>query len=56
MKKTMITAIAILGCSMAVKAQTIATARTATVGTNVTFKGIVINGSELGNIRYMQDD
>ncbi len=55
MKKTMITAIAILGCSMAVKAQTIVAARAATVGSPVTFKGIVINGSELGNIRYMQD-
>jgi len=51
----MITAIAILGCSISVKSQTIGAARAATVGSNVTFKGIVINGSELGNIRYMQD-
>ena len=55
MKKTMITAMAILGCSMAVKAQTIAAARTATVGSNVTIRGIVLNGAELGSIRYVQD-
>jgi hypothetical protein len=55
MKNTIITALAIVGCSLSVKAQTIAAARAATVGSNVTFKGIVINGSELGSIRYMQD-
>lgn len=51
----MITALAILGCSMAVKAQTIATARAAAVGSNVTIRGIVLNGAELGSIRYVQD-
>jgi hypothetical protein len=55
MKKTIITAIAILGCAMAVKAQTIAAARAATVGSNVTIRGIVLNGAELGSIRYVQD-
>jgi hypothetical protein len=55
MKNTIITALAIVGCSLSVKAQTIAAARAATVGSNVTFKGIIISGSELGSIRYMQD-
>ena len=55
MKKTIITAVAIACSSIAVKAQTIAAARAATVGSNVTIRGIVLNGSELGNIRYVQD-
>jgi hypothetical protein len=38
-----------------VKSQTIAAARAAAVGSTVTIKGIVTNGSELGNIRYIQD-
>ncbi len=37
------------------KSQTIASARAATVGSNVTVKGIISNGAELGSIRYMQD-
>lgn len=37
------------------QSQNIATVRTASVGSNVTVRGIIINGSELGNIRYVQD-
>lgn len=55
MKNTIITAIAIACCSVSLKAQTIATVRTAPIGSNVTIRGIVLNGSELGNIRYVQD-
>lgn len=55
MKKTIITALAIACSSIAVKAQTIAAARAAIVGSNVTIRGIVLNGAELGNIRYVQD-
>ncbi|HEX2898334.1 MAG TPA: phospholipase D-like domain-containing protein, partial [Bacteroidia bacterium] len=36
-------------------AQTIATVRTASLGSSVTVRGIVTNGSELGSIRYVQD-
>jgi phosphatidylserine/phosphatidylglycerophosphate/cardiolipin synthase-like enzyme len=38
-----------------VQAQTVAAARAATVGSTVTVRGIVTNGSELGSIRYVQD-
>ncbi|MEY3445043.1 MAG: hypothetical protein RLZZ519_3324 [Bacteroidota bacterium] len=38
-----------------VMAQTIATVRTASIGSTVTVRGIVTNGSELGSIRYVQD-
>lgn len=55
MKNTIITALAIVCCGLSVKAQTIAAARAATVGSNVTIRGIVLNGAELGNIRYVQD-
>ena len=37
------------------QAQTISAARAAAIGTSVTVSGIVINGSELGPIRYIQD-
>jgi hypothetical protein len=36
-------------------AQTVAAARATTVGQNVTVRGVVVNGSELGSIRYIQD-
>ncbi len=36
-------------------AQTVAAARAAAVGSTVTVRGIVLNGSELGSIRYVQD-
>ncbi len=55
MKKKIITMIALTACSIIVKAQQISIARAAAVGSNVTIKGIVLNGSELGNIRYVQD-
>jgi hypothetical protein len=35
--------------------QSIATVRTASLGSTVTVRGIVTNGSELGSIRYVQD-
>ena len=35
---------------------TIAEARASAEGTTVTVRGIVVNGSELGPIRYMQDE
>ena len=47
-------ALAAISCSSA-QAQSIATARLAPVGSQVTVTGIVTNGSALGTIRYMQD-
>lgn len=47
-----------IGCFLAVisaNAQDIATARNASVGSTVTFRGVSLNGSELPNIRYIQD-
>ncbi len=56
MKNRIITTIALIACSNAVSmAQHIAAARAAAVGSNVTIRGIVLNGSELGSIRYVQD-
>lgn len=55
MKQKFITALAILACGLQLNAQTIASARTASVGSTVAFKGIVTNGAELGSIRYVQD-
>lgn len=55
--KKLITLIAIISLSVGLQAQiTIAEARALPPGTIVTVKGIAINGSELGNIRYMQDE
>ncbi len=51
--------LAVMGLSAAVQAQTpitIAAARALPLGTNVTVKGIVTNGPELGVIRYIQDN
>ncbi|WP_430406542.1 phospholipase D-like domain-containing protein [Fluviicola sp.] len=48
----------VIGCFLAVisvKAQDIATARNASVGSTVTFRGVALNGPELPNIRYIQD-
>lgn len=57
MKKTLILALAFLGVSTLVNAQnTILEARGMAEGTVVTVKGIVTNGSELGVIRYFQDN
>ncbi|HWY33622.1 MAG TPA: hypothetical protein VNX68_03180, partial [Nitrosopumilaceae archaeon] len=47
--------LAIIALGMQLKAQTIAAVRGMAVGSTVTVKGIVLNGSELGNIRYVQD-
>ena len=55
MKKASIL-IALVAFSISIKAQTtIAEARALPIGTVVTVKGIATNGSELGNIRYFQD-
>ena len=55
MKKIILTSLTCLFVSMISYAQTIASARAATVGSNVTIRGIVLNGPELGSIRYVQD-
>ncbi len=57
MKKKLLTLTTALitGLTMQSYAQTIAAVRATTVGNTVTIKGIVLNGSELGNIRYVQD-
>lgn len=57
MKKLIILAIAIITLPVMMRAQnSIAEARAMAVGTVVTVKGIVTNGSELGIIRYFQDN
>lgn len=55
MKKQIL--VSILGCIsfIQINAQSITSARAAVVGSNVTVKGKVTNGGELGSIRYMQD-
>ncbi|MEZ5014651.1 MAG: phospholipase D-like domain-containing protein [Chitinophagales bacterium] len=56
MKKILFFAVCTALCGQALHAQiTIAAARALPVGSSVTVKGLVINGSELGDIRYMQD-
>jgi hypothetical protein len=53
-KKLLIGFVSLL--SFGLNAQTdIANARTFAIGQTVTIKGVVTNGSELGNIRYIQD-
>ena len=55
MKKQIIASV--LGCVSFIQlnAQSITSARGAVVGSNVTVKGKIINGGELGSIRFMQD-
>lgn len=56
MKQKILTSIALIACAWQVKSQTtIAAARAATLGSTVSFRGIVTNGPELGSIRYLQD-
>ncbi len=55
MKTKLLTLTAAACFAIQLNAQTIATERAAAVGSTVTIKGIVLNGSELGNIRYVQD-
>lgn len=45
-------------CTLALntQSQNIATVRTAALGTTVTVRGVVVNGGELGIIRYVQDN
>ncbi|MCS6991126.1 MAG: phospholipase D-like domain-containing protein [Chitinophagales bacterium] len=56
MKKTFLLLFT-LACFASVKAQviSIADARNMPLGTTVTIRGIITNGSELGTIRYLQD-
>ncbi len=54
MKKTILTGF-IAFASLFASAQTISDARNMGIGQTVTVKGVVTNGSELGNIRYIQD-
>ena len=55
MKKKLLYALASLFSIINLKSQTIAMARSASIGSTVTVRGIVLNGAELGNARYMQD-
>ncbi|MGZ3921351.1 MAG: T9SS type A sorting domain-containing protein [Bacteroidia bacterium] len=55
MKKQLLCLLASIFCFNEIKSQTIAQARAATLGSTVTVRGIVTNGGELGNIRYLQD-
>ncbi|MFN8134978.1 MAG: phospholipase D-like domain-containing protein [Bacteroidales bacterium] len=56
MKKILITALVILGFASLVSAQNTILEARGMVGSVVTVKGIVTNGSELGAIRYLQDN
>jgi len=57
MKKSFILALVLLGTTVFTNAQnTILEARGKAIGTVVTVKGIATNGSELGIIRYFQDN
>lgn len=54
--KTKLLSLTALAClTIQLKAQTIATERAVAIGGTVTIKGIVLNGSELGSIRYVED-
>jgi len=55
MNKLILTGIVCLLAVLTGKAQDIATARIASVGSTVTFRGVALNGAELANIRYIQD-
>lgn len=55
MIKQILLSVSCLLAVSSVKAQDIATARNAAVGTTVTFRGVSLNGPELSNIRYIQD-
>lgn len=54
MKKIIFTGVLAIS-SLFASAQTIADARNMGIGQTVTVKGVAANGSELGNIRYLQD-
>ncbi len=57
MKKSIYLLLILFAVTFNIQAQiTIAAARALPVGSSVTVKGLVINGSELGDIRYMQDN
>jgi hypothetical protein len=55
MNKKLLSILIILFVITGIRSQNIASARAAAVGSTVTIRGIVTNGSELGNIRYVQD-
>ena len=54
-KYSVLLAVLFTGFINEISAQSITTARAAAVGSNVTVRGKVTNGSELGVIRYLQD-
>ncbi len=54
MKKRILSALAFFAI-LSAKAQTISEARNLGIGQTVTVTGVATNGSELGNIRYIQD-
>ena len=56
MKKKLLLILASVSTLTVMKSQNIAAARLAPIGSMVTVRGIVTNGSELGTIRYMQDN
>ncbi|HNR85759.1 MAG TPA: endonuclease [Taishania sp.] len=56
MKKLVLTLSLFATTSLFAQVISIADARNAGVGQTVTVKGVVTNGSELGNIRYLQDE
>lgn len=55
MKNIIILALIILIPFISKSQADIAAARALTIGTSVTVTGVVLNGSELGNVRYVQD-
>ncbi len=55
MKKLLFLSVLGLSSLNTVTSQTIAAAKALGVGANVTVRGVVLNGSELGIIRYIQD-
>ncbi len=57
MKKLILSLIIVCGLHAMLQAQiTIAAARAMPLGTAVTVKGLVLNGAELGDVRYIQDN
>ncbi len=56
MKKITLMAVLMIATSISSFSQTTAAAKAQGVGANVTVRGVVINGSELGIIRYIQDN
>ena len=56
MKKVLVLVAAVLTFGQFNAQSTIADARVMGIGQTVTIKGVITNGSELGSIRYVQDE